>query len=78
MIAAVFRGPGELDVAEVATPEIGPGEVLVRVGDEVEGDEPVARLYGGRNVERAEVLVREALEVSNEPLKPAPGILDSL
>ncbi len=32
MIAAVFRGPGELDVTEVPTPEAGPGEVLVKVG----------------------------------------------
>ena len=32
MIAAVFRGPGELEVAEVATPKIGPDEVLVKIG----------------------------------------------
>lgn len=32
MIAAVFRGPGELEVAEVDRPEIGPDEVLVKVG----------------------------------------------
>lgn len=32
MLAAVFRGPGELEVGEVATPEAGPGEVLVKVG----------------------------------------------
>ncbi|CAN5640706.1 zinc-dependent dehydrogenase [soil metagenome] len=32
MLAAVFRGPGELEVAEVETPEIGAGEVLVKVG----------------------------------------------
>lgn len=32
MLAAVFRGPGELDVAEIETPEVGPGEVLVKVG----------------------------------------------
>ena len=31
MLAAVFRGPGELEVGEVATPEAGPGEVLVKV-----------------------------------------------
>ena len=75
--AALTLGAGR----EKKGDEVDPGagvEVLVKVGDEVEEDEPVARLYGGRNVERAEVLVREALEVSNEPLKPAPGILDSL
>jgi L-iditol 2-dehydrogenase len=32
MIAAVFNGPGEMDVREVETPEIGAGEVLVEVG----------------------------------------------
>jgi L-iditol 2-dehydrogenase len=32
MIAAIFRGPGELDVAEIETPSAGPGEVLVKVG----------------------------------------------
>ncbi len=32
MLAAVFRGPGELKVAEVETPEISPDEVLVKVG----------------------------------------------
>ena len=32
MIAAVFNGPGEVEVKEVATPEIGAGEVLVEVG----------------------------------------------
>ena len=32
MIAAVFDGPGALEVREVETPVIGPGEVLVKVG----------------------------------------------
>ncbi|AHY48310.1 Threonine dehydrogenase and related Zn-dependent dehydrogenase (plasmid) [Rubrobacter radiotolerans] len=32
MLAAVFRGPGDLDVTEIETPEAGPGEVVVRVG----------------------------------------------
>lgn len=32
MIAAVFHGPGEMEVTEVDKPEIGPGEVLVKVG----------------------------------------------
>jgi thymidine phosphorylase len=61
--------------------EVDPGagvEVLVKVGDEVEEGEPVARLYGGRNAERAEALVREALVISDEPVELAPGILDSL
>jgi L-iditol 2-dehydrogenase len=32
MLAAVFHGPGEMEVTEVERPEIGPGEVLVKVG----------------------------------------------
>jgi L-iditol 2-dehydrogenase len=32
MIAAVFDGPGTLEVREVDTPAVGPGEVLVKVG----------------------------------------------
>ena len=32
MIAAVFHGPGEMEATEVDVPDIGPGEVLVRVG----------------------------------------------
>lgn len=32
MIAAVFSGPGEMRVEEVAAPEVGAGEVLVEVG----------------------------------------------
>jgi L-iditol 2-dehydrogenase len=32
LLAAVFRGPGALEVVEVETPEAGPGEVLVEVG----------------------------------------------
>lgn len=32
MIAAVFHGPGEMEVTEVDKPEIGPDEVLVKVG----------------------------------------------
>ena len=32
MIGAVFRGPGRLEVGELEAPEIGPGEVLVKVG----------------------------------------------
>jgi L-iditol 2-dehydrogenase len=32
MIAAVFHGPGELEATEVEVPDIGPDEVLVKVG----------------------------------------------
>ena len=61
--------------------DLDPGagvEVLVKVGDALEKGQPVARLYGGRNVERAGELVEEALEISDEPVDGSPGILDSL
>ncbi len=61
--------------------DLDPGagvEVLVKIGDQVEKDQPIARLYGGRNAERAEELVKEALEISDEPIDAPPGILDSL
>ena len=32
MIGAVFRGPGHLEVGEIATSEINPDEVFVKVG----------------------------------------------
>jgi thymidine phosphorylase len=75
--AALALGAGR----EKKEDEVDPGagiEVLAKVGDRVEEGDPVARLYGGRNVERAETLVREALVLSDEPVEPAPGILDSL
>ncbi len=75
--AALTLGAGR----EKKGDEVDPGagvEVLVKVGESIDEGEPVARLYGGRNVERAESLVREALELSDEPAEPAPAILDSL
>ena len=75
--AALALGAGR----EKKGDEIDPGagvELLVKVGERVEEGGPTARLYGGRNAERAEALVREALELSDEPVEPAPGILDSL
>ena len=75
--AALALGAGR----EKKGDELDPGagvEVLVKVGDRVEEGELVARLYGGRNAERADALVREALELSDEPVEAAPGILDSL
>ena len=32
MIAAVFNGPNDMEVKEIETPKVGPGEVLVEVG----------------------------------------------
>ena len=75
--AALTQGAGR----EKKGDEVDPGagvELLVKAGDRVEEGEPVARLYGGRNAERAEALVREALELSDEPVEAPPVILDSL
>jgi thymidine phosphorylase len=75
--AALALGAGR----EKKGDEVDPGagvEVLVKVGDRIEEGEPVARLYGSRNAERAEALVREALEIFEEPVEPPPAILDSL
>jgi pyrimidine-nucleoside phosphorylase len=75
--AALALGAGRQKKGDKIDPGAGV-EVLVMVGDGIEEGEPVARLYGGRNMETAEALVREALELSDEPVQPAPGILDSL
>jgi thymidine phosphorylase len=75
--AALTLGAGREKKEDGVDPGAGV-EVLVKAGDDVEEGEPVARLYGKRNVERAEALVREALEVSDEPVEAAPAILDSL
>jgi pyrimidine-nucleoside phosphorylase len=75
--AALTLGAGR----ERKEDEIDPGagvEILAKVGDSVEEGEPVARLYGGRNAGRAQELVQKALVLSDEPVDPAPGILDSL
>jgi thymidine phosphorylase len=75
--AALALGAGRQKKGDEVDPGAGV-EVLVKVGDGIEEGELVARLYGGRNTETAEALVREALELSDEPVEPAPGILDSL
>ena len=75
--AALALGAGRAKKGD----EIDPGsgiEVLVRAGDHILQDQPVARLYGEREVERAGRLVLEALELSDEPVERPPAILDSL
>src|SRR3712207_2255336 len=75
--AALALGAGREKKGDEIDPSAGV-EVLVKVGERVDEGEPVARLFGGRNAQRAEALVREALELSDEPVKPTPGILGSL
>jgi thymidine phosphorylase len=53
-------------------------ELLVAVGDEVEAGQPVARLYGDKDADRAEALVADALELSAEPVTAPPHVLASL
>ena len=53
-------------------------ELLVRVGDEVAAGQPVARLYGARDVEQAAQLAVAALELSDAPVPAPPHVLERL
>jgi NADPH:quinone reductase-like Zn-dependent oxidoreductase len=54
MIAAVFKGPNEIEIQEIATPRIGPGEVLVKMGaNTVSGY--IARDVAARDVPEDEI-----------------------
>ncbi len=75
--AALALGAGRQRKGDRIDPGSGV-EVLAKPGDRIEEGAPVARLYGERGAERAETLVLEALEVSDEPVEPPPAILDHL
>jgi thymidine phosphorylase len=75
--AALALGAGRAKKGDKVDPGSGI-EVLVRAGDHIQKNQPVARLYGEREAERAERLVLEALQISDEPVEPPPAILDSL
>jgi thymidine phosphorylase len=75
--AALALGAGRAKKGDKIDPGSGI-EVLVRAGDQIQKDQPIARLYGEREAERAKQLVLEALEISDEPVEPPPAILDSL
>jgi pyrimidine-nucleoside phosphorylase len=75
--AALALGAGRQTKADRIDPGAGV-EVLVRVGDAVEGGQPVARLYGEREVERATAEVEGALELADAPVAPAPHVLAEL
>ncbi|CAA9422125.1 MAG: Pyrimidine-nucleoside phosphorylase [uncultured Rubrobacteraceae bacterium] len=75
--AAVLLGAGRDKKEDKIDPGAGV-EVLVKAGDKVEEDQPVARLYGERNAKIAEELVLEALEISDTPVQRPPVILGSL
>jgi thymidine phosphorylase len=60
---------------------IDPGagvEVLVRLGEQVSTGQPIARLYGDRNVQRADRFLTDALELATEPVTPSPHVVDRL
>jgi thymidine phosphorylase len=75
--AALALGAGRKQKGDRIDPGSGI-EVLVKPGDPLQQDQPVARLYGEREAEPARRLVLEALEISEEPVDPPPAILDSL
>ena len=75
--AALLLGAGRLKKGDEVDPGVGV-EVLIKSGDEVEEGQPVVRLYGGRNVEKAVELVLGALKISDTPDEHPPAILGSL
>ena len=75
--AALALGAGRARKADKIDPGSGI-ELLVKPGDPLQEGQPVARLYGEREAERATHLVLKALEISAEPVDPPPAILDSL
>jgi thymidine phosphorylase len=75
--AALVLGAGRTRKGDRIDPGSGV-EVLVKPGDLLQQGQPVARLYGERETERAEHLVLEALQISEEPVDRPPAILDSL
>ena len=75
--AALLLGAGREKKGDRVDPGAGV-EVLVKAGDKVEEGQPVARLYGGKNMERAAELVLRALQISDQQVERSPVILESL
>jgi thymidine phosphorylase len=75
--AALALGAGRARKDDKIDPASGV-EVLVKPGDPIQKNQPVARLHGELEAERAKRLVLEALEISTEPVDPPPAILDDL
>jgi thymidine phosphorylase len=71
--AALTLGAGRKHKGDRIDPGSGV-EILVKPGDPLQKDQPIARLHGEREAERAEQLVLEALEISAEPVEPPPAI----
>ena len=75
--AALALGAGREKKGDRVDPGVGV-EVLVKTGDGVEEGQPVARIYGARNADRAEAMILAALEVSDGTTRRPPVILGSL
>ncbi len=75
--ASLALGAGRETKADAIDPGAGV-EVLVHIGERVEDGQPVARLYGSRNADRAAELAAAALEVSDSSVTARPHVLDSL
>jgi len=75
--AALVLGAGRERKGDRVDPGAGV-EVLVSVGERVEEGQPVARLYGSKNIEEAERLILGAMELSGKPATRPPAILGSL
>lgn len=75
--AALALGAGRERKTDAVDHSVGV-EVLVKVGQEVEAGQTIARVYGSRRAEEAAALVREAFAASAEKVEPPPAILDSL
>lgn len=73
--AANLLGTGRQKKGDKVDPRAGV-EVLVKTGDEIEEGQPVARLYGRQNAEKAEKLILDALEISAIPVERPPAILE--
>lgn len=73
--AALELGAGRKQKTDVIDHAAGI-ELLRKTGDAVQRGEPVARLHGERNVEKAERLMGEAIDVSESPVAHPPAILE--
>jgi pyrimidine-nucleoside phosphorylase len=72
--AALLLGAGRQKKEDEVDPGAGV-EVLVKIGDEVEEGQPVARLYGGRNARKAGELILGALKISDTPVERPEKLL---
>jgi thymidine phosphorylase len=75
--ASLALGAGREKKEDAIDPGAGV-EVMVSIGESVDQGQPVALLYGTRNIDRAADFVRQALVVSGDRVTPSPHVLDTL